>query len=161
MPNPEIRFLSLWQPWASLIPKFKSFETRSWCTNYRGWLVICASKNKSGRQNYSQLRSQFSGLSVLPLFDDLPFGVCTSLVKLVDCKKMAKEKGDSYSISIAKQSNLELALGIWEEGRYAWQMEAGIKLPPIPIVGMQNIFVGTQEVIDQVLDYARSQGVDI
>jgi hypothetical protein len=160
MSNPQIRFLSLWQPWASLIPRFKFFETRSWRTNYRGWLVICASKNKSGKENYQLLRSQFPGLVVLPLFNDLPFGVCTALVKLVDCKRMVEKKEDSYSISIAKQSNLELAVGNGEEGRYAWQMEKGINLPPIPIVGMQNIFVGTQEVTDQVFDYARSQGVD-
>ena len=38
-----LKAISLWQPWASLIPLgLKHYETRSWKTNYRGKLLICS-----------------------------------------------------------------------------------------------------------------------
>lgn len=40
-----MRALSLWQPWASLVPLgFKTIETRSWSTDYGGPLLIHAAK---------------------------------------------------------------------------------------------------------------------
>ena len=43
----EIKAISLWQPWASLIALGgKKIETRSWPTKYRGPLAIHASKNQ-------------------------------------------------------------------------------------------------------------------
>src|SRR5690349_2810871 len=43
---PEIRGLSLWEPWAFLMAvDEKRFETRSWATPYRGTVAIHASKN--------------------------------------------------------------------------------------------------------------------
>ncbi|WP_180267711.1 hypothetical protein [Nostoc linckia] len=37
----EIKALSLWQPWATLIGmEVKRYETRSWGTNYRGRLLF-------------------------------------------------------------------------------------------------------------------------
>ncbi|CCQ65412.1 hypothetical protein CWATWH0402_4143 [Crocosphaera watsonii WH 0402] len=44
-PITKIKAISLHQPYASLIAMgLKKFETRSWSTNYRGKLVICAAK---------------------------------------------------------------------------------------------------------------------
>jgi hypothetical protein len=41
-----VKALSLWQPWASLIPLgTKTIETRSWSTRYRGPLAIHAAKH--------------------------------------------------------------------------------------------------------------------
>ena len=41
----EIRIISLWQPWASLIAlNLKQYETRSWGAPYRGKLAIHAAK---------------------------------------------------------------------------------------------------------------------
>lgn len=40
------RALTLTQPWATLVSiGAKHYETRSWPTNYRGWLAIHAAKN--------------------------------------------------------------------------------------------------------------------
>ena len=45
----NIKALSLWQPWASAIAVgYKHYETRSWKTDYRGWLGIHAAKTKRG-----------------------------------------------------------------------------------------------------------------
>lgn len=43
------RCLSLTQPWAWLVSmRFKEWETRSWKTEYRGWIAIHAAKNMPG-----------------------------------------------------------------------------------------------------------------
>lgn len=46
-PDQELRILTLWQPWASLMAwGEKQNETRSWPTRYRGWVAIHASARK-------------------------------------------------------------------------------------------------------------------
>ncbi len=71
-PIPKIKAISLHQPWASLIAMgLKKFETRSWLTNYRGKLVICAAKKNSKQQqsNYKDLASTLGiDLTVQPTF---------------------------------------------------------------------------------------------
>ena len=39
-------FLSIQQPWASLVAYGEHVETRSWDTSYRGQLIICATAKK-------------------------------------------------------------------------------------------------------------------
>ncbi len=41
----KIKALSLWEPHATLFRlRLRRFETRSWATNYRGLVLICAAK---------------------------------------------------------------------------------------------------------------------
>jgi hypothetical protein len=40
-----VRALSLTQPWANLVAQGrKTIETRTWATPYRGWLLVCATR---------------------------------------------------------------------------------------------------------------------
>jgi len=51
----EIKAISLWQPWASLvIGGHKQFETRSWRTRYRGLLAIHAARSKAAGGLFEQ-----------------------------------------------------------------------------------------------------------
>ena len=64
-----MKALSVKQPWASLIASGrKTIETRVWRTDYRGELLICASKR--------------------PDIDGLPVGVALAVCRLVDCRPM-------------------------------------------------------------------------
>lgn len=46
-PMTDVRALTLWQPWASLVAVgAKTIETRGWSTDYRGPLLIHAAKRK-------------------------------------------------------------------------------------------------------------------
>lgn len=68
-----MKALSVKQPWASRIAqKVKTIETRTWKTNYRGKLLIVASKNPP---------MPFAG-----------HALCT--VNLVDCRPMRPEDKD-------------------------------------------------------------------
>ncbi len=64
-----MKALSLKEPWATLILKGKkTIETRKWKTNYRGRILLCASKAP---------RSEISGRAF-------------AVAELVDCRPMTK-----------------------------------------------------------------------
>lgn len=80
-----MKALSLWQPWATLIAVgAKTFETRSWSTDYRGPLLIHASKNTDGL--YAARTYPFRDALLKAGYerpDDLPLGICIALCDLV------------------------------------------------------------------------------
>lgn len=64
-----MKALSVRQPWASRILRSeKRIEVRSWPTEYRGPLVICA--------------------TLRPRIEDLPVGTALCIVQLLDCRPM-------------------------------------------------------------------------
>ncbi len=110
----KLKAISLWQPWASLIPLgLKHYETRSWKTNYRGKLLICstATNTKLQHQQYLKIYEQ---LQLLP-WSDFPHGQAIAICDLVDCIEMTAE-------FIEQQSKTEILCGDWQVGRYAWKL---------------------------------------
>ncbi|MDZ8189765.1 MAG: ASCH domain-containing protein [Nostoc sp. ChiSLP02] len=136
-----IKAISLHQPWASLIPMgLKKYETRSWATNYRGPLLICAAKKTSTPQKLTQnyFLKKYQQILVdtdnYIEWDDLPFGSAIALVDLTDCIKMTQT-------FINEQSLLEIDTGDWRVGRMAWKLENIQRIiRPIPITGRQGLF---------------------
>lgn len=91
--------LSWKQPYGNLMFHGK-VETRTWPTNYRGWVMICASKTSykshqiwsiSGTNQFGRISNQLlhSG-SFMHKFRGHAIGVG----KLVDCRKMTKSDED-------------------------------------------------------------------
>lgn len=89
-----MRILSLWQPWASLIALgFKTIETRSWATKYRGLVAIHATiklpmvwlpfKDRS----FVEALEPIVGLNEMgvPNIDRLPVGAILAVANLVEC----------------------------------------------------------------------------
>ena len=149
----QIKAISLHQPWASLITMgLKHFETRSWPTNYRGKLVICAAKKNSNEQqsSYKTLACSLGiDLTVHP-WDSLPLGVAIALVDLVDCIEMTED-------FINEQSETERCCGHWESGRFAWKLDNVQPLPlPVPIKGKQGLWNIESNEVEQWL-----QGSDV
>ena len=146
-----MRAISLWQPWASLIEAgAKPFETRSWSTDYRGPLVICAAKGGMRRcelievlddVDFQNALSPLLGLSLdlttaefaASAIDLLPRGKALCTVELVAChqtERMTPEQiGDCEPF------------GDFRPGRYAWEL-ANVKpfAEHIPVVGKQGFF---------------------
>ncbi|MEA5619522.1 ASCH domain-containing protein [Cronbergia sp. UHCC 0137] len=129
-----MKALSLWQPWASLIPHYlKRVETRTWGTNYRGDLLICASARDTREQEL------FFHEKIKPIvrdkltYNDFPFGVAVAQVTLVDCLVMTQELIDS-------QSSLEKMMGNWQIGRVAWVFENIRSITPFEVKGKQGLF---------------------
>lgn len=97
--NPTEKLLALsWkQPYAGLMLCGK-IETRTWNTNYRGWVLICASQqgykwpqvqNISGRAQAARISTQIlcSGNIFHP-------GKAIAIGRLIDCRPMRKEDED-------------------------------------------------------------------
>lgn len=130
-----VKAISLWQPWASLIPlKLKQYETRSWKTNYRGKLLICstAKETKAQYQQYLKICNEVE----LPPWNETNFllGCAIAICDLMDCIEMTAE-------FISKQSTSEILCGDWQVGRYAWKLENIQPITePFAVKGKQGLF---------------------
>ncbi len=149
-----MKALSLWEPWASLIRTgAKTIETRSWPTNYRGKLLLCAGRGGLSKQKLLKLlflpefkkghltiagRSHggFGGLTS----KDLYFGKAVAIVELYDCKSTEKCTNDEIG------SNRPL--GDFSPGRYAWFLHLiDGRFEPFPVTGRQGLFNVDDELI--------------
>lgn len=97
----NIRALSWKQPYAELMFHGK-IETRTWNTNYRGLVLICASKKSYHRDEViaisgsEQLKRIEAVLGKMYSYRDTRHhtGVAIGIGELVDCRPMAKEDSD-------------------------------------------------------------------
>lgn len=133
-----MKAISLWEPWATLIRMgVKPHETRSWYTNYRGELLICAAKggiSKSKLKDYLYIFKLFFekyhiGIKP-PTIDDLHFGHAVAVVTLTEIK----QTNFLYVAENVKPT------GNYESGRYAWILEDIRPIDPFPVKGKQGFF---------------------
>lgn len=132
--------LTLLEPWASLMAAgLKRIETRSWCTDYRGELVIQASASKKSCRHSYDVEKLFKEAG-MPWPDDWPvspegyprgriLGVC----RLIDCVEM-----DADIINRVPQR--ERAFGVWAPGRFAWIAPSFRRVEPIPWKGSLGLW---------------------
>lgn len=130
-----MKLISLWEPWASFMAQgLKRYETRSWATPYRGILGVHAAKRwqRDQRRILDTLVQQHPDLAEFAVYD-FPFGCVLSAHRLV-----AIHRTEDIRHTL---SPLELALGDYSDGRFAWEMPL-VKTPPQPIatVGRQGIW---------------------
>ena len=156
-----MRAITLYQPWAFLIALLlKRFETRSWAVKMgKDWDGTIAIHAGADRSNWNalqhELRHYRSGkytsgngsladiywqyqTGMLPnglrLNEPMPFSGVLCICKIVDCIEMTPE-------FIAQQTREERAVGGWEPGRFAWQLEmVEVFKQPIPAKGGQGIW---------------------
>ncbi|MBW4589778.1 MAG: ASCH domain-containing protein [Aetokthonos hydrillicola CCALA 1050] len=137
----SLKAISLWQPWASLIPLgLKHYETRSWKTSYRGKLLICsaAKLTKEQYQQYLKICNEVK----LPAWDEtnFPRGCAIAICDLVDCIEMTP-------CFIEQQSKTEILCGDWQPGRYAWKLENIQPIrEPFAVKGKQGLFNISQDI---------------
>jgi hypothetical protein len=146
-----MKAISLWEPYASLIRcRAKTIETRSWATNYRGPLLICAAKG--GLPMYELIgilcqQAFHDGLSSLAQpgrgikITDLNHGKMVARVNLVDCKKTDD----------LKQSEIggNFPFGNFPLGRYAWIFTDVIPVKMAKVKGSQGFFNVDDNLIHQ------------
>lgn len=130
-----MKAITLWQPWASFIADgFKTYETRSWPIPFGGNIAIHASKKWTRKQIdlLNQLVLDFSELGDYAV-TKLPLGVIVAACKVIACIRVEDIRD--------QLSPLERALGNYEDGRFAWQLEV-VRIPdhPIPANGRQGIW---------------------
>jgi hypothetical protein len=125
----RVKAITLHQPWAYLVGRYKWFETRSWLTNYRGKIAIHAAKKQHDTEEWCSLLQD-----LLPPVEELIFGAVVAIADLTDCILMTEEL-------INQQPQIELRCGNWKPGRYAWKLKNIQILPePIPAKGKQGLW---------------------
>ncbi|MBS4056536.1 MAG: hypothetical protein KGZ82_04375 [Bacteroidales bacterium] len=98
-----IKALSWRQPYADLMLMGK-IETRTWPTNYRGWVLICSSKrpyfldqviNISGSEHLLRIFDQMEAYNRFTQKDGYAIGIG----RLIDCRPMTKEDEDACYVN--------------------------------------------------------------
>lgn len=130
-----MKAITLWEPWATFIADgFKTYETRSWSTSYRGNIAIHASKRWQRDQKtiLNQLVMKHPELAKYAVYE-FPFGCVVAACRLIAVHRTEEIRN--------RLTSIERALGDYSEGRFAWELEI-VKLPPkpIPAQGMQGIW---------------------
>ena len=162
----EMRCISLWQPWASLMAlDQKRIETRSFRTHHRGPLLIQAGKKWSRMQQ--GICNQFPYSEFVNGKDDLPLGAIVCVVNLTAVFPVEKirEKDQALLTRKATQEKLEFEVhgtkcprprdvyddqvqrpfetvfGDYTDGRYGWLCEDVVRFEdPVPCTGKQGFF---------------------
>jgi len=121
-----MKAISLHQPWASLVGMgLKTWETRSWPTNHRGPLLICATK----------LVDLYAIGTLMPVRGvHPPHGIAIAVVDVIDCVP-------TESLNLATLGEAA-RYGDFRRGRWAWKLECpcSIEARNLPIRGRQGLF---------------------
>lgn len=130
-----MRAISLWEPWASAVAiGIKAFETRGWATSYKGPLAIHAAKTREHAWfiHDTEVRAAFEAHGIVSE-KDLPFGCVVCTCRLVGVKRVENIRREL--------SPIELALGNYDAGRFAWELADVKRLEtPVPARGSQGFW---------------------
>jgi hypothetical protein len=133
-----LKTISLLQPWATCVAiGLKTYDTRSWSTDYRGPLLIHASQKltEEGRALYAKIENVLGPHPGLPPYEELPFGAILCEVRLENVQAFQAVLGSS-EITV-----LERALGDYSAGRFAWKMSLVQKyIPELPVKGHPGLW---------------------
>lgn len=124
-----MKILSLWEPWATLMAiGAKRIETRSWRTEYRGWLAIHAAK--AGMPDAEAIRTNDKAFRLALAGESFAPGCIVALVWLERC----------YPTKHCAPPRQEEAFGNFGPNRYAWVTSSLHRLQrPLPFRGAQGL----------------------
>jgi hypothetical protein len=120
-----VKALSIHQPWAwAILHAGKTVENRGWSTNYRGPLLIHASKTRSSYDREAKLDWLKVYGVALSRWEDLVTGAIVGVVDLVDCLPAS-----------------QVSPSRWVEGPVCWVLENPRSFPEaVPYRGAQGLF---------------------
>lgn len=137
----KVMALSWKEPFATLMLHGK-IETRRWNTNYRGLVLICASKtpyaekvvrNICGDRLVNRIKELFDRLNIC-----LSHGQAIAVGRLVDSRYMTPEDEDQCFV----EYHADLYCHVYEDVR---------KIKPFPWKGCQGWKKVDQSIIDQII----------
>lgn len=140
---PNIRGLTLWEPWATLIALGeKRYETRRWRRAWRGWLAIHASKKWNAELTAQCLEEPYrTALAGYGINRSFPLGCIVAVAQVVGYIETTR----------AHISDKERAFGDWSPDRWGWKLSNVVRLDePIPCRGSQGLWVVPDEIVAQL-----------
>ena len=138
-----MKAITIKEPWAMMIALGETKnETRSWRTNYRGWIAIHAAKSMVG----SRLENDTHTLADQLLGDqEMPLGAIVAIAKLTDCIEITKEYTESLTLQ-------ERTFGYYKPGYFAWTLEDVCRIDtPIKYKGQQGLFNIDERILQRAI----------
>ena len=153
---PEIRGLSLLQPWAQFMADgLKWVETRSWSTRYRGLVLIHASKSKAGLYECPAEALTYARQAGYP-YVLLPHAAVVAVGVLSDVRPT------DQSENFIHLKPRELSMGNYAPGRFGWMFSYLWKLPkPVKAKGSLGLWIPEQVVLNDVKRQMRYAGIEL
>ena len=159
-----LKAISVTQPWSTLIAiGGKNIETRSWRTDYHGWIAIHAAKSMHGADEMRCLREPFysalrkAGLKIPCRLErgahlTLTRGAIVAVANLHKVERIRIRAADGATIipswPIPKE---EIPFGDYTPGRYAWVLTNSRPLKePIPCRGALGLWDVPAEIAEQL-----------
>lgn len=143
-PDQQLTALSWKQPYAELM-KHGKVETRTWATNKRGWVLICASRKSYNLAQVTDISASANDarqvmriLSRTQKTANMHHGHAIAIGKLVDCRPMRPEDEDKCYVAF----NPQLFCHVYE---------SVTPIKPFPWKGCQGWKEVSQEVKDQII----------
>ena len=153
----EVKAITLWQPWASLVAVgVKKLETRSWYTKHRGSIAIHAAAKSP---KLDTLMDESATLKLINIVyewcrctpDALPHGAVIAVANLTECYKVNRHLpgfGSELDIDLrdhnsgitVSSNSIEYLCGDFLIGRYAWEFKNVVRIAPIPAKGKQGLW---------------------
>lgn len=144
-----MKAISLWEPWATAMALgVKQNETRSWLTDYRGDLLICAAAKPVDDWGNELWHEYVKGLS-----DPQPLapGCALAIVEVFDCVQSEYFAAPGVAPADGQRplTILEAGLGDYTAGRWVWLTRNPRRLawPPPSVKGRQRFFNVPDEII--------------
>ena len=126
-----MKAITIIEPWASMIAHgFKTIETRSWPTSYRGKIAIHAGKGtpkKEWMDNVPEMMEMIDG--------DVHPGCIVAYADLVDCKLITEDL-----VKEIKANHAEYISGFYKPGRYAFVLDNIRPVDPVEVNGKQRLW---------------------
>lgn len=126
-----MKAITIKEPWASMIAHgFKTIETRSWPTSYRGKIAIHAGKGKPDKEwmkNVPEMMEMIDG--------DVHPGCIVAYAELVGCERMTEDM-----IEDIQGNHAEYISGFYEPGRYAFMLDNIRSVDPVEVNGKQRLW---------------------
>ena len=145
-----MKAITIWQPWASLLAMgAKQYETRSWEAAYRGPIAIHAAKRPVRRIIDALTAEQGDSWTTLDYFESLfmrpgelnqlPTGAIVGTAILTRCNLITEA-------FVERLTPMELALGDFTLGRYAWEFSDMKTIAPVSAKGKQGLWNWEEEI---------------
>ena len=181
-PDLSVKFLTLWEPWASAIPAgLKTVETRGYSSPFRGWVMIHAGVHKLTKAERAALPP---GIKRAMLDLDMHPGHVVALARIADIvptdhhhttfgsvegwQQVRKPSGPVPGAGgvpgrpapthlVTKIGAAEMVWGNYSPGRYAWLLANIVKLPePVPMKGDLGLKTPPLHVLEAVLEQIKN-----
>ena len=143
-----MKALTLTQPWASLMATinpltgrpWKTVETRSWYTGFRGEVVIHAAKGFPRWAKDTVEEPEFAQALASATATSLPLSVGLCVVRVVGCIRTT-ELHKAVHILGHPIPVTDIPFGDYSEGRFAWLTEYVRRLgPSVPVKGALGLW---------------------